>query len=88
MVFIHGGAIDDYVAYLLLTTMEEVDLQGVVLTNTDSVSDYAMLGQWKMQSLLGREDDPVGLSAALVESVPVVLPSGFREAEQPRDVRI
>jgi len=64
VVFIHGGAVDDYVAYLLLTTMDDIDLRGVVLTNTDSVADFAMQGQWRIQTLLGREDDAVGLSAA------------------------
>jgi len=30
VVFIHGGAIDDYVSYLLLTTVDKAELRGVI----------------------------------------------------------
>jgi purine nucleosidase len=64
VIFIHGGAVDDYVAYLLLTTVDDIDLKGTIVTNTDSVSDFATQGQWRIQTLLGQEDAPMGLSAA------------------------
>jgi purine nucleosidase len=62
--FVSGGTIDDSVAYLLLTTMDDVDLRGVIITNTDTIADYAMQIQWKMMGLVEDRGVPVGLSAA------------------------
>jgi purine nucleosidase len=64
VVFIHGGAIDDFVSYLLLTTMEGAELRGVIVTNTDCVARYAMQAQWKIQRFIKDEDVPIGLSNA------------------------
>ena len=33
---------------MLLTTMDGVDLQAVILTHTDTIADHAMQVQWKM----------------------------------------
>jgi len=62
VVFIHGGAIDDSVSYLLLTTMDNIDLRAVIVTNTDSIGRYAMQSQWKMQRFIEDPTTPVGLS--------------------------
>ena len=43
VLFFSGGSIDDYVAYILLTTMENVELLGIVLTNADTISGPASL---------------------------------------------
>jgi len=64
VVFIHGGAIDDNVSYLLLTTMRNVDVKAVIVTNTDSVVDYAVQTQWKTQIYINDSEMPVGLSSA------------------------
>ncbi|NOY60425.1 MAG: hypothetical protein GXO75_16055, partial [Calditrichaeota bacterium] len=64
VVFIHGGAIDDYVSYLLLTTMDNVELRAVIVTNTDSIARYAMQAQWKIQSSIKNARVPIGLSSS------------------------
>lgn len=64
IVFVQGGTIDDIVAYLLLTTMEDVNLLGVIVTNTDTIADYAMQIQWKSASYIEDIDLPIGLSGA------------------------
>ena len=64
VVFIHGGTIDDFISYLLLTTMEEYDLRGVILTNTDTIASYAMQIQWKLMELIDEDNLAVGLSDA------------------------
>ena len=64
VIFIHGGTIDDFVSYLLLTTMEHIDLQAVILTHTDTISSYAMQIQWKMMQIIDDSDRVVALSDA------------------------
>ena len=64
VVFVHGGAIDDYVSYLLLTTMDNIDLRAVIVTNTDSIPRYAMQAQWKIQKFIKDDEVSVGLSRA------------------------
>jgi purine nucleosidase len=64
VIFIQGGTIDDSVSYLLLTTMEGIDLQGILVTHTDTIADQAMQVQWKMMQLTGHSGVPVALSDA------------------------
>ena len=64
VIFVQGGAIDDTVSYLLLTTMDDVDLRGVIVTNTDTIADYAMQVQWKSMSYIEDTNLPLGLSGA------------------------
>lgn len=64
VLFVQGGTIDDTVSYLLLTTMDDIDLRGVVVTNTDTISDYAMQIQWKSMSAIKDTKVPIGLSSA------------------------
>ena len=64
VVFVQGGAIDDTVSYLLLTTMDDVDLRGVIVTNADTIADYAMQVQWKSMDYIEDTGRPIGLSGA------------------------
>ena len=64
VIFVSGGTLDDNVAYLLLSTMENIDLQGVIVTNTDCVASYAMQNQWRMAAYV----NDTSLSVTLSES--------------------
>lgn len=64
VVFVHGGTIDDFVSYLLLTTMDGTDLQGILVTHTDTIADHAMQVQWKIMQLIEHSGLPVALSDA------------------------
>ncbi len=64
VVFFSGGTIDDGLTFILLTTMDEVNLQGVVVTNADSIADPAMELQWKISSYTQSTEIPVSLSDA------------------------
>ncbi|RLA69301.1 MAG: hypothetical protein DRG24_08695 [Epsilonproteobacteria bacterium] len=63
VVFINGGSIDDYVSYLLLTTMDEIELKGVVVINADTIADTAMQVQFKTKKYI-KDETKVGLSSA------------------------
>ncbi len=64
VVFFSGGTIDDGLTFILLTTMDEVNLQGVVITNADCIADPAMELQWKISSYTQSTEIPVSLSDA------------------------
>lgn len=64
VVFNHDAAIDEYMATILLTTMEDVDLQALVITNADCVDGPAIETAWRIQTFLDRTDVPLGLSRA------------------------
>jgi purine nucleosidase len=59
---IHDAAIDEYMSTVLLTTMKDVNLLGIVIVNADSIAAPAMQTAWKILSYLGRQDIPLGLS--------------------------
>lgn len=64
VIFFSGGTLDDQVVHMLLLSMENVDLRGIVVCNTDCISDFAMVGHWKVAQALGRTDIPLALSRA------------------------
>jgi len=64
VVFFSGGTIDDGLTFILLTTMDEANLQGVVVTNADCIADLAMELQWKISSYTQSTEIPVSLSDA------------------------
>lgn len=64
VIYIQDGAADEFMASLLLTTMPEANLLGVILVNTDTIWNIAMDVQWKLLSLVNKTDIPVGLSGA------------------------
>lgn len=61
---IHDAAIDEYMSTVLLTTMKEVNLLGIVVVNADSIAAPAMQTAWKILSYIKRTDIPLGLSGA------------------------
>jgi len=62
VIFVSGGAVDDSVSCLLLTTMENIDLKGVIVINADCIPSYAMQVQWRTQSYINDSNTPVTLS--------------------------
>lgn len=64
VVYIHDGAIDEYVSYLLLSTMSNVDLKGVIIVNADCIDTPAMNAQWKFQQFTNQTNVPLALSRA------------------------
>ncbi len=64
VIYLHDGAIDEYVSYLLLSTMDSVDLKGVIIVNADCIDIPAVNTQWKFQQFTGQTDIPVALSRA------------------------
>jgi purine nucleosidase len=64
VIFNHDAAIDEYMAAILLTTMEEYDLRGIVITNADCIDSFAMQVMWKIQSYINNPDIPLALSDA------------------------
>ncbi|HYO90887.1 MAG TPA: hypothetical protein VEQ40_04595, partial [Pyrinomonadaceae bacterium] len=61
---IQDAAIDEYMSTVILTTIEDINLLGVVIVNADSIAAPAMQTAWKILSYLKRTDIPVGLSGA------------------------
>lgn len=59
----HDGGIDDYLATLLLMTMDHVDVLGVVVTPADCYIRPAVSATRKILDLVGRHDVPVAESA-------------------------
>jgi len=64
VVFFSGGTLDDEVVHMLLLAMPNVDLRGVVVSNSDSFADFAVSGHWKVAQALKRTDIPLALSLA------------------------
>ncbi|MGK3985905.1 nucleoside hydrolase [Sorangium sp. So ce136] len=58
----HDGGIDDFLATLLLMTMDHVDVLGVVVTPADCYIGPAVSATRKILDLMGRHDVPVAES--------------------------
>jgi purine nucleosidase len=63
VILVHDAAIDEFMSVLLLTTMPEVDLLGIVVVNADCLAAPAMSVSWKLNAFT-RQSIPVGLSNA------------------------
>lgn len=66
VLFNHDAAIDEFMAAVLLTTMDEVDYLGSVIMNADCIYNFAMQAQWKIQQFLeiDQQANPITLSRA------------------------
>lgn len=64
VIFIHDAAIDEYMATVLLTTMEEVDLRGIIIVNADCIAGPAMETAYKIHKYIGWEKIPLTLSSS------------------------
>ena len=60
----HDGAIDDFLSLMLLLTMEEVEMLGVVVTPADCYIEAGTSVSRKILSLMGRSDISVAQSSA------------------------
>lgn len=76
LVYNHDGAIDEYMAALLLDNMEGYNLQGIVLTNGDCLGQQAMEAAWKIAQYTGRTETPVSLSESRIFQA---FPYSYRE---------
>jgi purine nucleosidase len=64
VILIHDGAIDEYMATMLLLTMRSVNLEGIVVVPGNCLPEIGMQTAWKIQSFLGRPDIPLCLSGS------------------------
>lgn len=64
VVIVHDAAIDEYMSTILLTTMKDVSLEGIVIVNADCIYGPAMDAAWKIQQFIDRTDIPLSLSNA------------------------
>ncbi len=64
ILFNHDAAIDEFMAAVLLTTMEDKEFLGSVIMNADCIDSYAMQVQWKIQQFIQQAQFPITLSRA------------------------
>ncbi len=62
LLFDHDGGVDDLLSLLLVLTMDEIDLLGVVITPADCYPSYAVEASRKIIDLLGQPHIPVAES--------------------------
>lgn len=63
VIFIHDAAIDEYMATVLLTTMEHIDFRGIVIVDADCIAGPAMDVADKILKYIKREHIPLTLSS-------------------------
>jgi purine nucleosidase len=64
VILIHDGAIDEYMATMLLFTMRNVELQGIVIVAANCLPEIGMQTAWKIQAYLEQTTIPLHLSEA------------------------
>jgi purine nucleosidase len=64
VVFMSGGTIDDATASVLLATLPNIRLREIQISNSDTLYQYALQNQWKLQTFIGEPKTRVGLSKA------------------------
>src|SRR5258708_4201308 len=64
VILIHDGAIDEYMATMLLFTMRDVQLQGIVVVPGNCLPEIGMQTAWKIQAYLKQTTLPLYLSEA------------------------
>lgn len=64
VILMSGGTIDDNAASVLLATIPSIKLQGIQISNSDTLYQYAMQNQWKIQTFIGNPRIKIGLSNA------------------------
>ena len=63
VIYIHDAAIDEFIVPMLLNTMDNVDLKGIIIVDGDAWGFIAAEVQWKLNAIIGL-DVPVGISSA------------------------
>ncbi len=64
VLFIHDAAIDDFIATMLLVSMPNVDLKGIIITGADCIPQPGIDAANRLQQFIGRPDIPLALSEA------------------------
>ncbi|HEY2013800.1 MAG TPA: nucleoside hydrolase [Bryobacteraceae bacterium] len=64
VLLIHDAAIDEYMSTVLLATMPNVELAGIVVVSADCIGGVAMQVAWKIQHFIGMPGVPLSLSGA------------------------
>jgi purine nucleosidase len=64
VILVHDAAIDEFMSQVLLTTMPEVNLLGAVIVNADCIDTAAMQAGWQINTFIGAQTMPLGLSRA------------------------
>lgn len=64
ILFNHDAAIDEFMAAVLLTTMQDKRYCGSVIMNADCIDSFAMQAQWKVQQFINQPQYPITLSRA------------------------
>jgi purine nucleosidase len=62
VLFIHDAAIDDFIATMLLVSMPNVDLKGIIITGADCIPQPGIDAADRLQQFIGRPDIPLALS--------------------------
>jgi purine nucleosidase len=62
VIFNHDAAVDEYMAGVLLSTMPDMNVLGIIVTNGDCVAGPAMDAAYKIQQYIGQPDLPLYLS--------------------------
>ncbi|MBF2066910.1 MAG: nucleoside hydrolase [Calothrix sp. C42_A2020_038] len=62
VLFDHDGAVDDFLALMLLMTMENIEIIGVIVTPADCYIQPAVSATRKILDLMGKSDIPVAES--------------------------
>jgi len=64
LIAVIDASVDEYVACVLVTTMDEYHLDGIIIVNADCLAGPAMNSLWKVLSYLELENQiPIGLSS-------------------------
>jgi purine nucleosidase len=64
VILVHDGSIDEYMATLLLFSIENVIIEGIVIVAGNCLPDIGMQTAWKIQAFADRRDIPLTLSSA------------------------
>lgn len=62
VIFNHDAAIDEYIAGVLLTTMPNVELSDIIITNGDCIAGPAMDAAYKIQHYINLPEIPLSLA--------------------------
>src|ERR1700754_157972 len=62
----HDGAIDEYMAGVVLDNMTGFTLGGIVVTNGDCLAQQAMEAAWKIAEFIARPEVPLSLSESRI----------------------
>ncbi len=65
IIYIHDGSIDDTLFPMFVSTMDNVEVKGIVILDADCWADTACIAQKKLNKTIGYGDIPVAVSNAV-----------------------